>query len=195
MSDWLTWPGALEIRQVNGARLLHGEFPYNGLAVISDRGRIRKETIIDGAFDFSLDDPAARIDLLVGHSFGMPIASRQSGTLDIRAAPGAVIFDATLPNDPPSWVTDAEKSIAAGIMTGLSPGFRVPPLSVVPGAESTIPEPGNPSVAIRQVRQAVLREMSVVTSSAYLDADVELRAEDFGLEIATLNVGMVWPLL
>ena len=41
-----------------------------------------------------------------------------------------------------------------------------------------IPEAGNPGVAIRQINHAVLREFSVVTSAAYLEAAVELRAED-----------------
>ena len=171
----MDWPGNLEIRQVNGSRLLTGTFPYGGLATMSDRGRVRKERINSGAFAFAIDDPDARIDLLVGHDFGKPIASRQSGTLEIQDNGDSVTFQATLPDDPPSWVVDAEKAIAAGIMTGLSPGFRVPPLSVVPGAERTVPEPGNPGVSIREVNQAVLREMSVVTSAGYRDATVDLR--------------------
>ncbi len=140
--DYLSWPGNLEIRQVNGSRLLHGEFPYNGLATMADRGRVRKERIASGAFDYSINDPDSRIDLLVGHEWGKPVASRQAGTLDIRNDGDSVVFDAMLPDDPPSWVTDAEKAIAARSMTGLSPGFRVPPLAVVPGSERTIPEPG-----------------------------------------------------
>ena len=55
----------------------------------------------------------------------------------------------------------------------------MPPRNVVPDAESLIPEPGNPSVKIRQIRAAVLREFSVVTSGAYLEAGVELRADEW----------------
>ena len=51
---------------------------------MADRGRVRKERIVMGAFDYSINDPDARIDLLVGHDFGKPIASRQTATLDIR---------------------------------------------------------------------------------------------------------------
>ena len=91
-------------------------------------------------------------------------------------------FTATLPDDPPTWVLDMEKSIRAGTMTGVSPGFRVPPLSKVPRAEELIPEPGNPAVSIRVVRAAVLREMSVVTNAMYEDAVVELRSEFFDLQ-------------
>ena len=161
---------------------------------VSDRGRTRKETIRSGAFDYSINDPNARIDLLVGHSWDKPIANRQTGSLDIRNEGDTVVFDATLPNDPPSWVTDAEKAIAAGTMLGLSPGFRVPPLSAVPGAERTVPEPGNPSVSIREINQAMLREMSVVTSAGYLDASVELRSDDLW-QPEPLNLGMVWQYL
>ena len=177
--DWLAWPGALEIRQSRGRRSIFGRFAYGDTATLADRGRVRKERIVLGAFDFSVNDPDARIDLLVGHEFGKPLASRQSGTLNIRNEGNAVIFDAELPDDPPSWVMDAEKAIAGGLMVGLSPGFRVPPLAVVPNAERTVPEPGNPDVSIREVHAAVLREFSVVTSAGYQDAGVELRADEW----------------
>ena len=87
-------------------------------------------------------------------------------------------FEARLPDDPPSWVIDAEKSIAAGFMVGLSPGFVVPPASAVPDAERLEPEPGNPGWQIRVIRAAVLREFSVVTAPVYADAAVDLRGED-----------------
>ena len=128
----------------------------------------------------------------MGHDFGKPIASRQSGTLAIANSPEAVPFEATLPEDPPSWVVDAEKAIAAGIMTGLSPGFRVPPRAVVPGAETFIPEPGNPGVQIRQVNDAVLREFSVVPDAIYDGAGVELRSEEEAN--ATLLLPQRWTL-
>ena len=73
-----------------------------------------------------------------------------------------------------------EKSVVAGLMVGLSPGFVVPPASVVPDAERFEDEPGNPGVQIRVIRAAVLREFSVVTAPAYPDAAVDLRADDFG---------------
>ena len=74
---------------------------------------------------------------------------------------------------------DAERAVAAGLMQGLSPGFAVPPPSVVADAERLIPEPGNPGVSIRSIRAAVLREMSIVTNAAYQESAVELR-EDWG---------------
>ena len=173
--------GELEVRQRGGARVLHGRFNYQSMATLRDRGRVRKESFAPRAFRFAIEqEPERRIDLLVGHDFGKPLASRKAGTLDIRDGDDAVEFEARLPDDPPSWVIDAERAIAAGLMTGLSPGFTVPPKSAVPDAERLEPEPGNPGVQIRVIGAAVLREFSVVTSPAYTDAAVDLRAEDFG---------------
>lgn len=180
MDSFGYWPGELEIRARGGSRILTGRFNYGSTATIRDRGRVRKERFRSRAFKFAIeDDPERRIDILVGHSFDKPIASRQAGTLIIKDSDEAVTFEAKLPADAPTWVADTEKAVAAGLMVGLSPGFAVPPASVVPGAEELIPEPGNPGVQIRQVNQAVLREFSIVTSGAYRDATVDLRAEDF----------------
>ena len=124
----LAWPGTLEVRQFKGARQIVGSFPYNSRATLSDRGRVRKESFRSRAFRFAIDqEPERRIDLLVGHSFDRPIASRQAGSLAIQDGDDVVSFIATLPDDPPSWVVDVEKSISAGLTTGLSPGFKVPP--------------------------------------------------------------------
>ena len=176
--ELISWEGNLEVRRIGGARVLQGVFPYGRTATMSDRGRVRKESISSRAFSFAIDDPAQPIDILVGHSWQRPIASRKAGNLEITDTSEGVLFEARLSDDPPSWEVDMEKSVRAGTMTGLSPGFRVPPRSVVPNGEDLIPEPGNPDVQIRRVNQAVLREMSTVTSGAYLDAMVELRAED-----------------
>ena len=176
--------GELEIRQGGGSRTLVGRFPYGGLATIADRGRTRKESINSRAFAFAIDNEVdrfgvpIRIDLLTGHDFGKPLASRQAGSLAIQDADDAVTFQAQLPalEESASWVEDTVKAVNAGQMIGLSPGFRVPPKGVVPNAETLRPEPGNPSVMIRQINDAVLREMSVVTSGAYIDALVEIRS-------------------
>ena len=173
------WPAVLEVRQVGGARVLRGTFNYGSTATIADRGRVRKETFASRAFNYAIERaPERRIDLLVGHDFGKPIASRQARTLTLKDSDSGVSFEALLPGDPPSWVVDAEKAIAAGLMTGLSPGFSVPPRAAVPDAERLEPEPGNPGVMIRHIRAAVLREFSVVTSPVYQDALVELRGAD-----------------
>ena len=170
----------LEIRRSGGMRILSGRFNYGSTATVRDRGRVRKERFEPRAFRFAIEDETRQLDILVGHDFGKPIASRKAGTLSIADGDDGVTFEAQLPDDPPSWVVDAEKSIAAGLMVGLSPGFTVPPASAVPDAERLEPEPGNPGVQVRVIREAVLREFSIVTSAAYADAAVDLRAEDFG---------------
>ena len=169
--------GELEIRQSGRGRVLRGRFNYASMATIRDRGRVRKETFEPRAFRFAIEDDSRQIDVLAGHDFGKPLASRKAGTLEIVDGDEAVTFEARLPDDPPSWVIDAERAIAAGLMTGLSPGFTVPPASAVPDAERLEPEPGNPGVQIRVIREAVLREFSVVTAPAYADAGVALRSD------------------
>ena len=170
----------LEIRRSGGMRILSGRFNYGSMATIRDRGRVRKERFEPRAFRYAIEDEARQIDVLVGHDYGKPIASRKAGTLQIADGEDGVTFEAQLPDDPPSWITDAERAVAAGLMVGLSPGFTVPPASAVPDAERLEPEPGNPGVQVRVIREAVLREFSIVTSAAYADAAVDLRAEDFG---------------
>ena len=158
---------------------------------------MRKESFSSRAFAFAIDEePTRKIDLLVGHDFGKPIASRQSGALTIVDSAEAVTFEATLPDEAmaPSWVKDVVLAIQGGTMMGLSPGFRVPPKSVVPNAEQLIPEPGNPGVQIRQVNDAVLREFGIVTAGIYDDAMVELRAEDMDAA-ATFNPWSVFQWL
>ena len=187
--------GQLEIRQEGGRGVISGTFPYGSLATIADRGAVRKETIMPRAFRFAIEARERPIDLLVGHSFNRPLARRQAGTLVIEDGPDAVRFEAQLPANPPSYVVDAERAIDAGLMTGLSPGFRVPPRAAVPGAEDTIPEPGNPGVMVRRVHAAVLREFSIVTAGAYLDAAVDLRAEEMAGNNAVLmlpRAGTLW---
>ena len=185
--EYAAYEGPLEIRQFGSARSIAGTFNYNSTGTVSDRGRVRKERFSSRAFRFAIDqEPDRKIDLLIGHDFGKPIASRQSGSLRIVDADDAVRFEATLPEEAltPSWVQDVLKAIANKTMIGLSPGFRVPPVSAVANAERLVPEPGNPGVQIRQISDAVLREFSIVTAGIYDDVLVKLRAED--LDAASL---------
>ena len=181
----------LETRQEGGRRLITGVFPYMALGTIADRGRTRKERFAPGAFRFSLEDALRDIRLLRGHAMDHPLASRSAGTLDLTDSPTELRFAATLPPDDrqPSWVRDTVLAIEDGLMLGLSPGFRVPPSNVVPNAEELIPEPGNPGVFIRQVNQALLTELSVVTSGTYKEAGVEIREE-----LSKMDRGKRWLL-
>ena len=220
----MIWAGELEVRQDQDGLFLAGTFPYNALAVVNDRGTVRKERFAPGAFEFpvtrfleiqrllqaafagdagpveaSLAQTAARQDapletpvqalqrelasldtnLLYGHDFNRPLASRLAGTLTLQSDDAALRFEATLPPAArqPSWMVDAVMGVRSGLVTGISPRFRVPPASVVPNGEELLPEPGNPGVMIRQINQALLPELSLVTRPAYKSTTLELRAD------------------
>lgn len=168
----------LEVRQQNKRPTIVGRFPYNALAVLSDRGTVRKETIKPGAFDYALKDPARDVNLLVGHSFDRPVASKLGGSLTFEDGEEFLQFVATIPEgaERASHITDLLIMLGSGLIKGISPGFRVPPKDVVPNAEKLIPEPGNPGVMIRQLFQLLLYELSFVTRPAYEASQAELRS-------------------
>ena len=208
------WPCDLEVRARGRKRTLRGSFPYGKEAVVSDRGRVRKERFNAGAFSWQLRefaklqaeipkviakaaDEARRqilenelarrnVDLLRGHNYDRPIASMLSGSLKVTDSRDALRFEADLPEDPPSWVEDTVKAVDAGLIRGVSPGFRVPPASAVANAEELIDEPGNPGVQIRQINQAQLFELSLVTRPAYTESAVDLRAFE-GVEVPVVD--------
>ena len=171
--------GEIEVRRRSGRRpQLRGSFPYGKLATVRNRGRVRKERIASRAFSFAIEDPEREINLLAGHSFSAPLASKGAGTLAIKETDEAVSFVATLPveADQPTWMRDAVLSVDAGLVGGISPAFIVPPKSVIADAERFVPEPGNPDVSIREVLAAVLIELSLVTRPAYSSTVIEARA-------------------
>ena len=183
-------PAELELRQ--GGRSIRGTFPYESIAVVSDRLSERKETFSAGAFQFSLAEAKAkraRIDVLDGHSFDKPLGNSLDDTATFTEVLGqergveALVFEVQLPleNLRPTYMVDLTKKIDAGLARGVSPGFRVPPADVVPNAVQLIPERGNPSVMIRRINQAVLFELSIVTRAAYPDTEVERRMAEIGM--------------
>lgn len=167
----------LEVRREGKRPVIRGKFPYGALAVIADRGKVRKERIMPGAFNFALEDER-EINLLVGHDFDKPLASRNAGTLVFEDTADEFIFDAVIdPNlEDVTHVRDALSLLACGLVRGISPGFRIPPKETVPGAERLDPEPGNPGVFIRTILQLLLYEISLVTRPAYPTSEAELRA-------------------
>jgi uncharacterized protein len=168
----------LEVRQINSRPVISGRVHYNTLAVMADRGKVRKEQIAPGAFDFTLSDPLAEVNLLFGHSFDKPLASRQAGSLTLKDTADFLEFVATIPEgaERASHVVDALAMLGSGLARGVSFGFRLPPKDVVPHAEELIPEPGHPSVFIRRLKHLVLYEISLVTRAAYESNEAELRA-------------------
>ena len=165
----------LEYRQ--RGRVLSGAFRYGVTATMSDRGEVRKESIDAGAFSYAIKDQEREINLLAGHDFAFPLASKRAGSLLLDDDRDRLAFRATLPpeNRQPTWMRDTVLSVQAGLVGGISPGFRIPPASTVPDAETLEDEPGNPGVKIRRIRAAVLFELSLVTRPAYPDTEVDVR--------------------
>lgn len=176
--DRPVFEAGLELRRAGRRATIAGRFPYKALAVIADRGTVRKERILPGAFDFALRDETREINLLFGHSFDRPLASKKQGTLVFEDTAEALTFEASI--DPAleevSHVRDALAMLGSGLVTGISPGFRVPPKATVPEAEKLDPEPGNEAVMIRSILAAVLYEISLVVRPAYEASQAELRA-------------------
>ena len=171
------WEGALELRQ--DGRSISGAFPYNSVATIANVGRTRKERFSPGAFRYSIEREDFDVSLLSGHSFDKPIASKLAGSLRFDDGQDALRFTAELPieSEQPSWIRDTVLSIRSGLARGISPGFKVPPASAVSRAEELIPEPGNPSVMIRQLNDVLLPELSIVVRPAYADTSIAVRHE------------------
>ena len=177
----------LEIRREgDGSRIVAGRFPYNRRAILSDggqRGRPQKEAFASRAFGFSVEQADNDIPLLVGHDFAKPLASRRSGTMTLSDDDDALSFEARISPQiaETSHGRDALALLTAGLATGLSPGFRVPPERAVPNAVTVEEEPDNPAAGqnravIRTINAAILYELSIVTRPAFEEAQVEARS-------------------
>lgn len=173
--------GVLEIRKRGGgAVVMRGRFPYGKRAVLSDGGRNggrpKKEIIAPKAFAYRVNDPTSEIHLLIGHDYGKPLASRGAGTMALTDTAAALTFEATIPEEMQrvSYVRDALAAVSAGLMVGLSPGFRLPPQRTVAKAETiTDEDPREGTAIIRTVHDALLYELSLVTVPAYKEALIE----------------------
>lgn len=173
--------GGLELRrQSDGSARLRGRFPYNSRAVLSDGGRTgrpRKEQFASGAFKHSVDTQQ-EVHLLVGHSFDRPLASRGAGSLTLRDTPGALLFEAAIAAQmmDVGFVRDALAALSAGLIVGISPGFRIPPEQTVPDAEEiTEEDPSEGRAIIRTINEAILFELSLVARPAYSETEIEAR--------------------
>ena len=199
--------GSLEVRRVGGSRILSGSFPLGRTATIRSSGKVRKEKFARGrggrsmswqvrefqklqsqlAEDISqiADDVIAELQdslekrnthLLIGHSYDKPVADMITGNLVLDFTDDAVSFAATLPAeaDMPSWIRDAVLAVDGGQLRGVSPGFQV----TEKGAERLLPEPGNPSVMIREIQDATVFEYSLVSRPAYSGTTIDARHDE-----------------
>lgn len=199
-----TEDAGLELRAAgDGSRRLRGRFPYGKRAVLSDGGRTgkpRKEVIKPKAFTYRVDRPEEEIHLLIGHSFDRPLASKQAGTLILSDNDDALTFEAIITQEvqQTTWAQDFFNAYAAGLIRGISPGFRIPPKRAVPDAETVEEEdPAEGIAIIRNIWAALLYELSFVTRPAYDETEVEERnwaVTDSGLMVPAVNPLNKWRL-
>jgi len=175
--------GGLEIRRKSGGGVsIAGTFPYNSLATLSDGGRNggqpRKEQFAPGAFSYNIDN-GTDILFLSGHRFDKPLASVAAGTLKLRDTADALALEAeiTPQMQETTWARDFLAAFDAGLVAGLSPGFRLPPQRTVSDAEKiTQEDPKKGNAVIRTINAALLFELSAVTKAAYPEAQLAARS-------------------
>ncbi len=171
---WGAATGALELRADNkGGVRVSGRFPYS---TETDLAPGRAERIEARAFAERID-AGEDINLLFGHDWQRPLASRAAGSLEITDTDDALEFRATVSGST-SWAADFLAAHAAGLIKGLSPGFRV-----AKGGER-IERRGDG--LLRTITRADLMEISAVTRGAYPSAQIEARA--WGVKDANLHL-------
>ena len=193
--------------RILAGRFPYSAGPGRGMATVASRGRVRKERIAPDAFSWQIDEFAkvqeqlaaavdasldqARIELLrqelerrnvhilSGHSYDRPLGDLKGGTARVTSSKSAVEFEVDLPADAdmPTYFADTVKQVRGNLSGGVSPGFRVPPVSAVANAEVFESEVSNPAVQVRVINHAVLFELSIVARPAYSATDIDLRAE------------------
>lgn len=181
---WGAHTGSLELRTEGGETRLRATFPYGRETVLAEgmgRGRERREMIAARAFADRLER-GEDVHFLSGHDFNKPLASRSAGTLTLTESDEALTMEATISADmgQVSYVRDFLSAHAAGLVRGLSPGFRVRP-----GGE-TVEERGN--AILRTVKAADLIEISAVTKPAYPQAQIEARSWAIMPEVRRANL-------
>lgn len=124
------------------------------------------------AFATRVEQQDQDIHFLAGHDFDKPLASRAAGSLTLTDSDQALIFEATISVEMRnvSYVRDFLGGLSAGLIKGVSPGFRIAPTD---RAETIRPD-GNG--VLRTVNSAELFEISAVTKPAYSEAQIEARA-------------------
>jgi HK97 family phage prohead protease len=160
---WGASLGGLELRSEGGETRLRATFPYGAETELAPG---RREVIAARAFADRIE-AGEDIHLLAGHDYEKPLASRAAGTLTLRDTDAALVLEARIDGGT-SWARDFLAAHAAGLIRGLSPGFRVPE-----GGEK-IERRGQG--LLRTITRAALYELSAVTVPAYPQAQIEARA-------------------
>ncbi|WP_300071127.1 HK97 family phage prohead protease [uncultured Ruegeria sp.] len=154
--------GGLEIRHEGEAVRVAGRFPYDTRTELAP-GYF--ETIARGAFASRVDGDGD-LYFLSGHDFEKPLASRRASTLSVRQDNESLTFEATVRSNT-TWARDFLSAHDAGLIRGLSPGFRVS----IDGERIT----RDGDLVHRTITAAELIEVSAVTRGAYPTAQIEAR--------------------
>jgi len=165
MMLWAAHQGGLELRTEGGETRLRATFPYGRETVLVKGARPCKEVIESRAFRDRIEG-GEDIHFLAGHDYNKPLASTRAGTLTLRDTDAGLEIEATIRGNT-SWAADFLAAHEAGLIRGLSPGFRVKP-----GGE--LVENRNGAI-LRTIRAADLFEISAVTVPAYPAAQIEAR--------------------
>lgn len=159
---WGAASGALEIRSEGGATALRAVFPYGAETELAPG---KREVFAPHAFRARIE-AGEEIHLLAQHNYQWPLASTAAGTLRLRSTDLAVEIEATVDGST-TWAKDFLAAHRAGLIRGLSPGFRVP------NGGDRVERRG--ADLLRTVMAAQLFEVSAVTVPAYPSAQIEAR--------------------
>ena len=172
---WGLHISGLEVRQEGGETRLTGRFPYGQETILreaGDGGPELREVFAPRAFNLSKRQ-GHDIHLLAGHDFAKPVASIAARSLELTESDDGLVINARI--DPVmaavGYVADLVAGVRAGLVPGVSPGFRV--ARSFPKAEQ-IERRGN--VILRTIREAILEEISIVTRPAYPQSQIEARS-------------------
>ncbi|WP_112873186.1 HK97 family phage prohead protease [Paracoccus endophyticus] len=160
---WGAMNGSLELRAEGGTTRLRATFPYGRETELAPG---RYESIAPRAFAARIE-AGEDIHLLAGHSYDRPLASRSAGNLRLSDDDDALRLEAEIDGGT-TWAADFIAAHRAGLIRGLSPGFRVPR-----GGERIEQRAGG---LHRTITEAELFEVSTVTRPAYPEAQIEARS-------------------
>ena len=153
---------------------LSASFKYDRTRTVRDRGKVRKEKVMPGAFDYGLAEPEREVTLQIGRDPGKVVASKTAGNLKIENT--RTELRVAVPRVPDTtYVRDLLAQLRDGFRVGLTPLYRVPPASVVRDAVRLVAEAGNPGVYIREIWQAILFALAIDLRPAFEEPDVAER--------------------
>lgn len=175
---WGAASGALELRaDSKGGVRVSGRFPY---ATETELAPGRAERIEARAFAERIN-AGEEIHLLFGHDYDRPLASRSAGSLEVIDTEAALEIRASIDGNT-TWAADFLAAHKAGLIRGLSPGFRVPK-----GGER-IERRGDG--LLRSITRAELFEISACTKPAYDGAQIEARAWEPPVQFEHIGTGL-----